>query len=69
MGPSIAILGTGSYAPQKIVSNHDLARLVDTSDEWITTRTGIRERRIAGQHEPSSELAVRAGIAAIATPG
>jgi len=44
MGPSIAILGTGSYAPQKIVSNHDLARLVDTSDEWITTRTGIRER-------------------------
>jgi len=69
MGPSIAILGTGSYAPQKIVSNHDLARLVDTSDEWITTRTGIRERRIAGQHEPSSELAARAGIAAIATPG
>jgi len=66
MGPSIAILGTGSYAPQKIVSNHDLARLVDTSDEWITTRTGIRERRIAGQHEPSSELAARAGIAAIA---
>jgi 3-oxoacyl-[acyl-carrier-protein] synthase III len=66
MGPSIAILGTGSYAPAKIVSNQDLSRLVDTSDEWITTRTGIRERRIAGQHEPSSELAARAGIAAIA---
>ena len=66
MGPSIAILGTGSYAPAKIVSNHDLSRLVDTSDEWITTRTGIRERRIAGPHEPTSELAARAGIAAIA---
>ena len=39
---------------------------MDTSDEWITTRTGIRERRIAGQHEPTSELAARAGIAAIA---
>ena len=52
--------------PPTIVSNHDLARLVDTSDEWITTRTGIRERRIAGPHEPSSELAARAGIAAIA---
>jgi 3-oxoacyl-[acyl-carrier-protein] synthase III len=66
MGPSIAILGTGSYAPAKIVSNQDLSRLVDTSDEWITSRTGIRERRIAGQHEPTSELAARAGIAAIA---
>jgi 3-oxoacyl-[acyl-carrier-protein] synthase III len=38
MGPSIAILGTGSYAPAKIVSNHDLSRLVDTSAEWISTR-------------------------------
>jgi 3-oxoacyl-[acyl-carrier-protein] synthase-3 len=66
MGPSIAVLGTGSYVPAKIVSNHDLSRLIDTSDEWITTRTGIRERRIAGQHEPCSELAARAGIAAIA---
>jgi 3-oxoacyl-[acyl-carrier-protein] synthase-3 len=66
MGQSIAILGTGSHAPAKILSNHELAKIVATSDEWITARTGIRERRIAGQHEPSSELAVRAAAAAIA---
>ena len=66
MGQSIAILGTGSHAPAKILSNHELAKLVDTSDEWITTRTGIRERRIAGHHEPPSELAARAAAAAVA---
>ena len=66
MGPSIAILGTGSHVPAQILSNHELAKMVATSDEWITTRTGIRERRIAGLHEPSSELAVRAAAAAIA---
>ena len=64
--PSIAIVGTGSYVPAKILSNHELARTVDTSDEWITSRTGIRERRIAGHNEPTSDLAVRAAIAAIA---
>ncbi|MFA5057450.1 MAG: beta-ketoacyl-ACP synthase III, partial [Opitutaceae bacterium] len=66
MSSSIAILGTGSYAPTKTVSNHDLAKVVDTSDEWIVTRTGIRERHIAGHHEPTSELAARAASAAIA---
>ena len=66
MGQPIAILGTGSYAPSRILSNHELAKMVDTTDEWITTRTGIRERRIAGHHEPTSELALRAAIAAIA---
>ncbi|MDD2763880.1 MAG: ketoacyl-ACP synthase III [Opitutaceae bacterium] len=66
MPSSIVILGTGSCAPTKIVSNHDLAKVVDTSDEWIVTRTGIRERHIAGQHEPTSELAARAASAAIA---
>ena len=66
MGQSIAILGTGSHAPAKILSNQDLAKLVDTTDEWITSRTGIRERRIAGAHEPSSELAARAAAAAVA---
>jgi len=69
MGQSIAIVGTGACAPAKILSNQDLAKLVDTSDEWITTRTGIRERRIAGHHEPPSELAARAAAVAIADAG
>ena len=42
------IAGTGSYLPEKRLTNEDLARLVDTSDEWIAQRTGMRERRIAG---------------------
>ncbi len=66
MPESIAILGTGSYAPAKVLTNHELARMVDTTDEWIATRTGIRERHIAAHHEPASELAIRAAIAAIA---
>ena len=41
------IIGTGSYVPERIVTNEDLAKLVETSDEWIVTRTGIHERRIA----------------------
>ena len=45
---STVILGTGSYAPPGILSNDDLAKRMDTSDEWIRTRTGIGERRIAG---------------------
>jgi 3-oxoacyl-[acyl-carrier-protein] synthase III len=69
MGQSIAILGTGSHVPEKILSNLELAKLVDTSDEWITTRTGIRERRIAGHQEPPSELAARAAAAAVADAG
>lgn len=69
MGPSIAIIGTGSHAPEKILTNTDLARQVDTSDEWITTRTGIRERHIAGHHESTSDLAARAAAAAIADAG
>ena len=39
------ILGTGSYLPERVITNHDLEKLVETNDEWITTRTGIRERR------------------------
>ncbi|TVR53851.1 MAG: ketoacyl-ACP synthase III [Puniceicoccaceae bacterium] len=62
----IVVRGTGSYAPEKVLTNGDLSRLVDTSDEWILTRTGIRERRIAADHEAASDLAVRAGAAALA---
>ena len=48
------ILGTGSYLPAQRVTNEELARRVDTSDEWITTRTGIKARHIAAEHEKTS---------------
>ncbi len=70
MGSSaIAILGTGSYAPEKILTNADLSKIVDTSDEWIFSRTGIRERHIAGENETTSEMAAAAGRAALADAG
>jgi len=46
---NVGIIGTGHYVPQKVVTNFDLMKMVDTSDEWIRTRTGIRERRIADE--------------------
>lgn len=65
----IAILGTGSHAPARILTNEELSRLVDTSDEWILTRTGIRERRIAGPGETTSSLATAAARVALADAG
>ena len=67
--PTIAILGTGSYAPSKVLTNEDLSRLVDTSEEWITTRTGIRERRIAAAEEATSDMGAAAAQAALADAG
>ncbi|HEU5080465.1 MAG TPA: beta-ketoacyl-ACP synthase III [Opitutaceae bacterium] len=67
--PTIAILGTGSYAPEKILTNDDLAKMVDTSDEWITSRTGIKERRIAAATEATSDLATKAAQAALTDAG
>jgi 3-oxoacyl-[acyl-carrier-protein] synthase-3 len=55
-----SILGTGHYAPKKILTNQDLEKIVDTSDEWIRTRTGIRERHIAERGELTSDMAVGA---------
>lgn len=63
------ITGTGSYLPQKILSNADLEKMVDTTDEWIFTRTGIRERHIAGENELTSDLALIAAQNAIASAG
>ena len=54
------ILGSGAYLPEKVLTNHDLAKMVDTDDEWIRERTGIRERHIAGDNEVTSDLAVEA---------
>jgi 3-oxoacyl-[acyl-carrier-protein] synthase-3 len=66
---SVRITGWGMYAPQRILSNADLEKLVDTSDEWIRTRTGIRERRVAAPHETTATLAAVAGKRAIAVAG
>jgi 3-oxoacyl-[acyl-carrier-protein] synthase III len=63
------ILGCGSYLPEKVVSNADLAATVDTSDEWIRTRTGIRERHIAADGEKTSDLALAAARATLAAAG
>jgi len=54
----IKIIGTGFYAPEKILTNRDLEKMVDTSDEWIITRTGIRERKIAAEDQATSDLGV-----------
>ncbi len=67
--PAIAILGTGSNAPARVLTNDELSRQVDTSDEWIFTRTGIRERRIAGPDESVAALAAAAGRFALADAG
>ncbi|NTU41699.1 MAG: ketoacyl-ACP synthase III [Nitrospirales bacterium] len=63
------IIGTGSYVPERILTNHDLANIVDTSDEWITERTGIKERRIAGESQATSDLAYEASKAALKSAG
>ena len=63
------ILGTGSYVPEKIRTNADLERMVETSDEWIVERTGIRERRIAGDHETVASLSFQAAQQALSAAG
>ena len=63
------IVGTGSYLPTQILTNHDLARRIDTNDAWIRARTGIRERRVAAPAEQTSDLAEHAGRAALAAAG
>jgi 3-oxoacyl-[acyl-carrier-protein] synthase-3 len=63
------IVGTGSYLPAHILTNHDLAKRVDTSDTWIRARTGIRERRIAAPGEATSDLAEHAARAALVAAG
>ena len=61
--------GQGAHAPERVLSNEDLAQLVDTSDDWIVARTGIRERRIAAPGVPTSELAAQAARNALADAG
>ena len=63
------ITGVGGYLPSRVVTNEDLAKVVDTTDEWIVERTGIRSRRKAGENEPTSDLAVVAAQRALAAAG
>lgn len=63
------IIGTGSYLPEYILTNAELEKRVDTSDEWIVTRTGIRERHIAAENETTSDLATAAALKAIEAAG
>lgn len=59
----------GAYAPERVLSNSDLEKMVDTSDEWIEKRTGIKERRIAAEDEATSDLGVKAALLAISRAG
>jgi len=63
---STVIIGTGAYTPARVMTNAELALTVDTTDEWIVTRSGIRERHIAAPHELTSDMAVEAGRSALA---
>jgi len=65
MAKNALITGWGFYAPSRVMTNAELERIVDTSDEWITSRTGIKERRIASDEETTSLMSVRAGRAAL----
>ncbi|MCG7407541.1 ketoacyl-ACP synthase III [Paenibacillus sp. ACRRX] len=66
---SVGIIGTGKYVPERILTNEDLAQLVDTNDEWIVSRTGMKERRIAAEHEATSDLAYKAAVRALESSG
>jgi 3-oxoacyl-[acyl-carrier-protein] synthase-3 len=65
----VGILGTGKYVPERILSNKELEAMVETNDEWIVTRTGIKERRLAAADEATSDLALYASQKAIAAAG
>lgn len=66
---SVGILGLGSYVPEKTLTNFDLEKMVDTSDEWITERTGIKQRHIAADDEATSDMSLKAAEKALADAG
>lgn len=69
MAGGIGIIGTGSHLPDQVMTNHELARMVETSDEWIQSRVGIRERRIVAKDEATSDLGTRAAQRALDATG
>ena len=66
---AVGILGTGAYVPERVLTNEDLEKMVDTTDEWIVSRTGIHERRIAAPDQASSDLAYEAALRALDSSG
>lgn len=66
---NVAVIGTGAYAPERVLTNRELETMVDTSDEWIVSRTGMRERRIAAEDEFTSDLGAKAAMRAIESAG
>jgi 3-oxoacyl-[acyl-carrier-protein] synthase-3 len=66
---TVSIIGTGSYVPERVMTNQEIEKLVETSDEWITSRTGIKERRIAAEGESTSDMAAGAARAAMENSG
>src|SRR6058998_3227053 len=68
-GPPISITGLGAHVPDRVLTNDELSAIVDTTDEWIVERTGIRERRIAAPEEALTDLALPAARAALAQAG
>lgn len=66
---TVSIVGTGSYVPEKILTNADLSKIVETDDEWIISRTGIKERRIAADDEFTSDMGAKAALAAMEQAG
>lgn len=67
--PNSIVLGTGSYAPERVLTNADLEKMVATNSDWIVSRTGIRERHVAADHEATSDLAAAAGRKALELAG
>src|ERR1700739_1319125 len=68
-GRTCSIVGVGSYVPSKVLTNHDLEKMGEPSDEWITTRTGIKERRLAADNEWTSHMAANAAEKAMKMAG
>ena len=65
----VGVIGTGKYVPEKILTNSDLENMVDTNDEWIVSRTGIKERHIAAPDQATSDLAYEAALKALESAG
>src|SRR2546428_2487840 len=68
-GRTCSIVGVGSYVPEKLLTNADLEKMVETSDEWIMSRTGIKERHIAATDEYTSDIASKAALKALQRAG
>ncbi|EXX84639.1 3-oxoacyl-ACP synthase [Paenibacillus darwinianus] len=66
---AVGIIGSGKYVPERVLTNQQLEQMVETNDEWIVSRTGIRERRIAAEYEATSDLAYQASVRALAAAG